>query len=297
MTPDPPSHRTDIVGRGTELSRLRVFLDDIVRGPCVLMLEGEVGIGKTTLWRRGVELAGERGLRVMSSRPAPSEARLSFAGLADLLQDAADLVETLPPPQRNALEVALLLAEPAGAAPDAHAVSTAVLTVLRAAAAGGPVLVGLDDIEWLDTSTADALEFAIRRLEDEPLGLLLAARDPGASLPLSLGRHVPDERVTRLPLAPLSADELRGLLRLRLDASLARPTLLRLHAMSGGNPFYALEIARAELRGEARPTGAALPIPRTLREDLVRDRLGTLSSQTREALLYASACARPTVEI
>jgi len=295
MTPVSSSGADRVVGRGNELSRLDAFIDDVADGPAVLLLEGESGIGKTTLWKRGVAIAADKGWRLLSTRPAESEAKLSYAGLADLLEASDDVLQTLPGPQRNALGVALLRAEPGDGSSDVRAVSAAVLTALREAAAAGPMLIALDDVQWLDPSTASALGFAVRRLESEPIGLLLATREARASLPFGLSRAFPEERIARIRLEPLSVDDLGALLHTRLGANLPRPTLKRLHEMSGGNPFFALEIARAELRGELRPTGAALPIPQTLREDLLRDRLRVLPSANREMLLYASACSRPTV--
>lgn len=295
MAADAPGGRIEVVGRATELSQLDSFLDAVADGPAALVLEGEPGIGKSTLWKRGTAAAADRGWPVWSGRPAESEAKLSFAGLADLLEKAGEAIDGLPDPQRHALEVALLQAEPGGAPPDPHAVSAAVLSALRQTAARGPVLIALDDVQWLDHATGRALDFAIRRVEGEPVGLLLSVRDMGRALPLGLSRGFPEERTTRLALEPLSPGALGELLRARLGATLPRPTLKRLHEMSGGNPFYALEIAVAELRGEQGVTGQALPIPKSLRQDLVRDRLRTLPALAREALLYASACSRPTV--
>jgi ATP/maltotriose-dependent transcriptional regulator MalT len=297
MTPVSSSGANRVVGRGNELSQLDAFIDDVTDGPAVLLLEGESGIGKTTLWRRGMTTAAKRGWRVLSTRPAESEAKLSYAGLADLLEASGDELQTLPDPQRNALEVALLRAEPQEGASDARVVSAAVLTVLRQAVGAGPVLIAIDDVQWLDPSTASALGFAVRRLESERIGLLLARREAGAALPFGLSRAYPGDRVTRIHLEPLSIGDLGAVLHVRLGATLPRPTLKRLHEMSGGNPFFALEIARAELRGERRPTRAALPVPRSLRDDLLRDRLRALPSATREALLYASASPRPMVAL
>jgi DNA-binding CsgD family transcriptional regulator len=297
MAPVSSSGTDRVVGRGNELSRLDAFMDDVANGPAVFLLEGESGIGKTTLWKRSVATAAERGWRVLSTRPAESEAKLSYAGLADLLEASDDLIHALPEPQRNAVEVALLKADPEEGASDARAVSAAMLTALREAAAAGPVLIALDDVQWLDPSTASALGFAIRRVENETIRLLLACREAGASLPFGLSRAIPEERIARIRLEPLSVDDLGALLHSKLGANLPRPTLKRLHEMSRGNPFFALEIARAELRGDLRPTGAALPIPQTLREDLLRDRLRALPSANREMLLYASACSRPTVAL
>ncbi len=295
MTPFSSSGTDRVVGRGNELSRLDAFMDEVAGGPAALILEGESGIGKTTLWKQGVAGAAERGWRVLSTAPAESEAKLSYAALADLLEGTDDLLQALPDPQRNALEVALLRAEPGEEASDARAVWAAVLTALREAATAGPVLIAVDDVQWLDQSSTSSLAFAVRRLASEPLGLLLARREAEASLPFGLSRAFSDDRIARVHVDPLSAEELGALLHARLGASLPRPTLKRLHEMSGGNPFFALEIARAELRGERRPTGAALPVPRTLREDLLRDRLGALPLATREVVLYASACSRPTL--
>ena len=231
-----------------------------------------------------------------SDRPS-RRPRWRFAGLADLFEGARDLVERLPAPQLDALEVALLRAEPVGPPPDPRAVYAAALTVFREAATHGPVLIALDDVQWLDVSTAEALAFALRRLTDEPIGWLLAVRGSASTLPLGIGRALPEERVGRLSIEPLSVDELAELVRARLGTSFPPAILHGMHETSGGNPFFALEIARATLRGDTRATGQALPIPRNLRDDLVRDRVGTLPSFVQELLLYASACARPTVEL
>ncbi len=297
MTPDAPMSRNHIVGRVDELSRIDAFLGGLVEGPAALVLEGGSGMGKTTLWERGVAAAIERGWRVSSIRPAESEATLAFAGLADLFEGWRDLFELLPAPQLAALEVALLRAEPVGLPPDPRAVYAAALTVFREAATQGPVLIAIDDVQWLDRSTTEALAFALRRLTDEPIGWLLAVRGSATTLPLGLGRALPEEHVGRLSIEPLSVDELAELVRARLDTSFPPAILHSMHETSGGNPFFALEIARATLRGDTRATGQALPIPRNLRDDLVRDRVGTLPSFVQELLLYASASARPTVAL
>ena len=271
-----------------------LFLDGLADGPAALVLEGESGIGKTTLWKRGVAGARERGYPVFSIRPSEAEAKLSYAGLADLLHGAHDEFRALAPPQQQALEVALLQSEPTGSPLDPRAVFAGVLSVLREVASRGPLVVALDDVQWLDLSTTDALRFAVRRLDTEPIGVLAAVRGAGSPAPLGVARSLPEERLTRLAVSPLSLDELSDLVRDRLDARLPPSALKRLHEMSGGNPFFALEIARATLRGDRRATGQALPVPRTLREDLVRDRLGALPSRVRELLLYVAAASRPT---
>ena len=202
-----------------------------------------------------------------------------------------------PAPQLAALEVALLRAEPEGPPPDPRAVYVAALTVLREASVDDPVLIALDDVQWLDGSTTAALVFALRRLEDARIGWLITVRDAGSTLPLGIARSLPEERVARVSVDAMSLGELAELVRVRLDTSFPRPVLTSLRETSGGNPFFALEIARATLRGDERATGQALPIPRNLRDDLVRERVGSLPSLAQEMLLYAAACSRPTVDL
>src|SRR6266540_3649433 len=101
----------ELIGRKAEIAFLSRFLDDVPAGPCALVLEGEPGIGKTTLWKWAVAAAKERSFQVLSSRPAGPETKLAFAGLGDLFARIPDgVLLELPEPQREALEVALLRA-------------------------------------------------------------------------------------------------------------------------------------------------------------------------------------------
>jgi len=149
-----------------------------------LVLTGEPGIGKSTLWVAAIDVARRRGMRVVSTRASGAEARLAFAGLIDML-DEVDLrrLECLPGPQLTALEVALLRAEPGDAPPDRGAIAFGFRNALRALASEGPLLVAVDDLQWLDAPSGDALAFAARRLDDSPVSFLLARR-PGRSAPL-----------------------------------------------------------------------------------------------------------------
>jgi hypothetical protein len=117
-----------------------------------LVLGGGAGIGKTTLWEAGIEIARGRGTRVLVVRPSGAETSLAFAALIDLCDsvEAIALAE-LPAPQRSALEVALLRAQPTEAAPEPHAIAVGLRTLLRSLAADGPLLVAIDDVQWLDT--------------------------------------------------------------------------------------------------------------------------------------------------
>jgi predicted ATPase len=158
-----PVATSGIVGREAELEALESFLAR--SDPGAFVIEGEPGIGKTTIWNAGVAAAQDRGYCVLACRPAGSEVQLSFAALGDLLADVlGETLDELPTPQRRALEVALLLEESPGPPPDERAIGLAVLGVLRALARERSVLVAVDDAQWPDQPTATVLEFALRRL-------------------------------------------------------------------------------------------------------------------------------------
>lgn len=288
-----------VVGRERELSCLESFLDAVPAGPVGLLLEGEVGVGKTTLWKEAIAAGSGRSYRLLSCRPVESEAQLAFAGLGDLLEEVSEeTMAGLPAPQRRALEVALLRAEADGPAALPRAVSLSVLGVLRALAQVSPVVVAVDDVQWLDRPSAVALEFVVRRLKEEPIGLLVSKRGEAAGdFPLGFDRAFPEGRVDRLLVGPLDLDALDRVLRARLDAQFPRPTLALLHASSGGNPFFALELARAVLQREPQlGPGEPLPVPDSLRV-LVSERLARLAPATREVAFLVSGLSRATVEL
>ena len=242
----------EVVGRDAELATVRAFLAEVERLPAALVIEGEAGIGKTTLWRAGIAAAEELGYRVLSARPAEAESQVSYAGLRDLLDPVIEraLVD-LPPPQRRALEITLLLRDAEVGAPDQAAIAFAVLGAFGGIA-GTPVLVAVDDVQWLDAASASVLAFAFRRLAAAPAAILVARRSGGReAAPLGLDRAFPSELLRWLRLGPLSVGATHRLLRERLGVSFPRPALVRLHETSGGNPFYALELGRAlEQSGE-----------------------------------------------
>src|SRR5436190_21956647 len=155
----------EIVGREEDLDSLRAFVERAGRGSAALVLEGDAGIGKSTLWLWGVEHARAQGLCVLSSRPAEAERGLAHAGLGDLFEGAAldDVLPSLSAPRRRALEIALLLEEPAGGAVDPRALGLATRSALQLLAEDRPVLVAIDDVQWFDDSSAGALAFALRR--------------------------------------------------------------------------------------------------------------------------------------
>ena len=289
----------EIIGRDEELGAVRVFISRVGDGPGAVVLSGEAGIGKTILWQAGLEDARERLDRVLTCHGVEAEASLSFAGLSDLLGSV--LVEagpSLAPPRRRALEIALLLAEPGGVAPDPHAIGLAVLDILRVLAEQGSVLVALDDAQWLDPASAAVLQIALRRLSDEPIGLLATVRKaPDLREPFELERAFPDGRLERISVGPLSLAALHRLLEERLGLDLTRTELARVQEATAGNPFFALELGRELVRTDTRPApGRALPMPETLQE-LLGGRLARLPGQTLDVLLEAAALARPTVDL
>src|SRR5438105_2974990 len=124
----------DVVGRDEELAAVDHFLERPL--PAALLIDGEAGIGKTVLWREAIRRATTRGFRALVATPTESERQMPYAALADLVGDAGgDVLDELPPPQRRALRVALLLDDPEGAAPDRRAVAVASLGALRLLAA------------------------------------------------------------------------------------------------------------------------------------------------------------------
>jgi DNA-binding CsgD family transcriptional regulator len=283
-----------VVGRDVELGILDGLLEGVGSGPSMLLVSGEAGIGKSTLWEAGIERSVERSWHVLSCRPVGVEARLSYAGLGDLLSGVLeDALPTLPVPQRRALEVALLLAEPNASPLDVRAVGLGLRGVLGTLASVGPVLVAIDDFQWLDVPTARALQFAARRLGQEPISILVSWR-LGEGVPVALDELLPPERVVRLEVGPLSRGALARVVRSQVAEAFTRATLVRLHEASGGNPFFALEIARALRRLGTEPApGEPLLVPENL-SDLVRERLDSLPAGTGAALVAAAALSRPT---
>jgi len=283
------------VGRDAELAQIDAFL---TRGSAgrggALVLEGDAGIGKSTLWLAGVERAQERGFRVLAARPAEAERDLSFATLGDLLADAHEQIRRLPPPQRRPLSAALLLQETRGAAVEPRAVAVGLLAVLRALAREQTLLVAVDDVQWVDSASAVALSFALRRAARDPVAVLFARRTgPGTEPRVQLDPSLDVERVVA---NPLSVGAVRLLLDERLGARFARPIMRRIHERSGGNPFFALELARAlAARGGSLSPQEELPLPDDL-EQLVADRLRVLPPETREPLAAVAALGEPTLE-
>jgi DNA-binding NarL/FixJ family response regulator len=288
--------RGGIVGRDGELDRLGAFLDLAAEAPAAALLEGEAGIGKTTLWRWTLETARARGFTVLSASPVAAETALSFAALGDLLEPVVDdVLDRLTPVRRAALDAALLLSGDQAGSPEVRAIAAGLRDALRAVAEDGPLLVAVDDVQWIDRPSAAAIAYAVRRLGDARVGVAAARRsEPGARPPLDLDRAFPADRLERLGVSPLSLGALSRILAERLELRMPRPVLRRIVETVGGNPFFALEIARALGRRGAMPAvEEGLPVPDELHE-LVRGRLLALPPETRELLVTAAAMSAPT---
>ena len=287
-----------VVGRDAELAALDDFVGGISDGCQALVLEGEAGMGKTTLWEAGVADAAERRVLVLEARPAESETELSFACLGDLLDPVlSEVLESLPAVQRQALSRALVLEEVEGPPPNGHTVGVALLGALRGLAAERLIVVAIDDVQWLDAASTATLAYAGRRLRNEPVRILFARRTGlASSLVDELSRSLA-RRLTILEVGPLDAVALHRVVQDRLGAILPRPLVAEVCQASGGNPFYAIEIVRTlQRRGSGVEAGQPLPVPRSL-HDLVDERLLALPVESRDFLLAAAAHAHPTVSI
>ena len=285
---------SELVGRDVELRHAAEFTRSLGDGGAALVLAGGAGIGKTIVWRTAIaDASGE--LRVLQTRCAEVEMPIAFGALSDLLVGVVDDVSReLTTPQQNALEVALgVAAADEQARPDWLALARATLATLELLARDGPLVVAIDDLQWLDPASRRVLAFALRRTAGDPIGLLATLRtETGSNDPLSLADAYGPDRFTILPLGPLSSGALQRLLRVQLGAYLPRPTLARIHAASGGNPLFALEFARLELSADAGP----LRIPDSL-EQLVETRMSALPAELLPLVRAASALERPTVSV
>jgi DNA-binding NarL/FixJ family response regulator len=282
MVTAPEREGPIVVGRETELAAAAAFVDARPAHACALLLEGEAGIGKTTLVRALKDCAGRAGLRVVGARPSAGETEVPHAGLGDLLADAGDALDGLAGPQREAIEVAL--ARKSGPL-DEHALARGLMELLRSWGETGDLLVVVDDVQWLDRPTAAALAFALRRLDSAPLRVVASVRsgaERAGEHPLGVG----DWRdVHRLVVGPMSVTELGALVRDRLEVQFSRPRLAELRRLSGGNPMLALELA------EQGPTGG---MEASTLVDAVAAKLRAAGPDAWTAVSCAAAALRPT---
>lgn len=273
-----------IRGREAELGHIAAFLERPPDGFAALLIEGEAGIGKTTLWQAAVGAAREQAWTVLSCRAAESEAVLPFAGLSDLIEPVLDdALPQLPDAQREALEAALARIDTAPAGAREFAVAAATLGVLRAVTATGRTLLALDDVQWLDRPSARALAFSLRRLR-EPVALVATRRTGAEMSSVELEKSLTGIDPERIHVKPLTVGALAGMLRDEFELELPRVRLAALHRATGGNPLYAREIIRESLR---QGSVDELRVPRPLLE-LLRERIHAASPAAKRLLLLVS---------
>jgi AAA ATPase domain len=265
--------RAHLVGRDPERARVRAFVDSLTQESGALVIRGAPGIGKTALWRHAARECARAGFEVLVTRPAANEMPLAPVGLVDLFA-------------RVDVDTGALLEEE-----NPFARGRAVLAALRRLAESRPVVIAIDDLQSLDLASARALRYALRRLFAEPVGVLATVRADGPSASDVLGC----ERSDQLHLGPLRMEDLRRLLSATVRA-ISRPALHRIHELSGGNPLYAIELAR-HLTADERSYGplALLRLPDSLQAAIER-RLSTVTPGLARLLELASALSPTCVK-
>ncbi len=241
-----------VIGREKELGSIETFLAEVEQRPAALVLSGEPGIGKTILWEAGVEEARERFGHVLSCRGVEAEAlrSRSLDSQSCSAPCSRRAAPSLAPPRRRALEIALLLVEPGedhsrrprdrpSCARRAHASSPS----------RDPLVVAIDDVQWLDPASTGALQIAFRRLRGERVGLLATLlRAPPLATPFVFDRALSEERLTRISLGPMSLVALHGVLKERIALEL---TKTRARPLARGDSWQ--PVLRARARTRARP--------------------------------------------
>ena len=283
-----------VVGRSAEFRGIADFLDSVNDQPAGLLVEGEAGIGKTTLWLAALEEARHRGFHVLSARAWEAESVLAYGTVTDLLDDVdTEILAGLPDVQRVAVDRVLLHDVSGGPLTDQQVVAAGLMTIVATLASQAPVLIAIDDVQWLDPSSRAVVSFVARRLRGRVRLIATARTEPNRESVLSWLQLGTPDGIGRMNVGPLTLGGVHELLSARLGRAFARPTMVRIADVSGGNPFYALEIARAIDGKSTRPDAE---LPHTL-ADLVRIRTGRLNADAANVLLAAACVANPTVDM
>lgn len=287
-----------IVGRAHEVAVLDGFLADAHAQPSAVLIEGEPGIGKTTLLDALIARADERDHAVLVCRPSRSEMDLSYVGLVGLLGQVPEHdINALPDPQARVLRMVLRREEP-DAAFDRLSLGVALVAAVRALASIRTVLIAIDDVQFLDHPTARTLAFALRRLAGAGVrvalvrsggGLDQANTDEPVDWRTELTRAMPGGRFSTVRIGPIGPSELSRILRRVLGWVPAWPRLTRIAELAAGNPLYALELARAG----ADPDGS---LPSSV-VDLARSRIARLPDHVREVVELAAVPRTPNSEL
>ncbi|WP_207956752.1 ATP-binding protein [Rubrobacter tropicus] len=269
-----------MIGRERELARLEELVDGVRERGATLLVRGAPGIGKSTLVTAANRRAKAAGMQVIRTTGVQSEARLPFAGLHQLVLPVLDHSERLPAPQKKALLAAFGIIE--DTAPDRFLIALAVLELLSDAAEQSPLLVVVDDAQWLDRSTVEVLAFVARRVEHEPIGVLVAIREGVESVFDEAG-------LPQLRLGGLDDAAAEALLEAHAP-HLAPAVRERLRDEASGNPLALVELpvplGPKELDGRS-PLPAPLPLTERLEQTFAARTVG-LPEITRTVLLVAA---------
>jgi DNA-binding CsgD family transcriptional regulator len=283
-----------LLGRSDEVARISGFLNALTDGAQCLLLEGEAGIGKTTLLRWGTEEAAARGTLILSASPVEPEVPWEFAVLADLLGTAPDsALELLTPAHHRAIDSAVFRSGASDRAVDPRTLAMAVLALLRTLAAASPTVLVIDDLQWIDEPSAAVLSFALRRIGRAPIGLLATVRTgwSGDAPPL-ITDSVGEVTVEHVGLGPLGSSAIREMLSNRTSLTFDRKKLLRLEEISRGNPYFLLELVAKRDPDLADDVNGATDVPVSLRR-LVLGRLDALPAAARDVLLVCALAGDP----
>ncbi len=289
----------NLVGRDRDGSVASTFLAATREESSALIIEGEAGIGKTTLWDAVVRTAERDGLTVLRTAGEPIEAQMSYIGVADLIAACDQRAwSTLPDRQRDALEQALVRAPASpGAGPDLHAIGFALRSIVQALSDDGPVIIAIDDLQWLDQASTQALGFALRRLRGRPVGTLATNRTPPSGDDRLRLRHaVGDSQFGRISLGPLRPAELHQVIAQHLGYSYTIPVLRRVAKACDGNPLFALEIARSLGPRPTLSPDRPLPVPEQFHE-LLAASVTKLPESGRDALMATALLSHPSPEL
>ncbi len=286
-----------MVGRVDERRRIAHALARASELSSLVIVSGEAGIGKSALFGSSVEEARASAATVLVSRPARAEESFAYSALADLLDGVSGAaLDALSAPARRALDFALRRADDPPPDFDAGAVAFAAAQLLATLAA--PVVLAIDDVQWVDASSAAVVDFVLRRVPAAGMFVLAAWRS-GTSSRCTFVSRPPDALACEtIALGPVGVAELHHIIRERAGIVPTRPALVGIAEMSGGNPLFAIELARHTAGSRVgqpvgQATGAA-PMPPTLRDSL-RRRLSSLSDDARATLLVVAALGRPSL--
>ncbi len=278
----PTRNAPGLIGRAAEIIAVEQLLDKVAHQGAALVLRGDAGVGKSALLDNARDLARARGFGVLSAIGVESEANLPYAGLHQLLQPVLHQAAQLAPQLRTALLAAFGMADAGGA--DRFLTALAALELLTDAAHEKPQIVVVDDAQWLDTTTLDALGFIARRIAVEPLVMMIAVRE-GHLTPLTelTGTHL-----RHIAVGPLDEGSALALLD-TVGRELARPARDRVLSAAQGNPLALTELpAGLQSGGVETQFTQHLPLTERLRRAFTA-RLTDLPGPTQRLLLLAAA--------